>query len=179
MARKHAAKRLEPEARAWLEAAIAQDRYTLAELVDQLQARFGERLSKSAIHRYGREIAERAQAAMARVEATARVAREIVAASPDEADEQSAATIRLVQSALFDALLKVQEAEGEETAERIKLLSQAARAIADASRASIGQKRWQDEVRARIEALERDAAKTGRRLDAETLNAVKALYGQA
>lgn len=180
MGRKHAAKRLDPEARAWLEAAIAQDRYTLAELVAELQARFGETLSKSAVHRYGREIAERAQAAMARVEATARVAREIVAASPDDADEQSAATIRLVQSALFDALLKVQEAEGEgeETADRIKLLSQAARAIADASRASIGQKKWQDEVRQRLAALERDAQQTGRSLDAQTLQAIKeGLYG--
>lgn len=178
MGRKHAAKRLDPEARAWLEAAIAQDRYTLAELVAELQARFGETLSKSAVHRYGREISERAKAAMARVEATARVAREIVAASPDDADEQSAATIRLVQSALFDALLKVQEAEGEETADRIKLLSQAARAIADASRASIGQKKWQDEVRQRLAALERDAQQTGRSLDAQTLQAIKeGLYG--
>jgi hypothetical protein len=178
MARKYAAKRLDPQARAWLEAAIAQDRYTLAELVAELQARFGETLSKSAIHRYGREIAERAQAAMARVEATARVAREIVAASPDEADEQSAATIRLVQSALFDALLKVQEAEGEETAERIKLLSQAARAIADASRASIGQKKWAEEVKTKLDAIEREAGKAGRTLDAETLKAVReGLYG--
>jgi len=115
---------------------------------------------------------------MARVEATARVAREIVAANPDDADEQSAATIRLVQSSLFDALLKVQEAEGEETADRIKILSQAARAIADASRASIGQKRWQDEVRARMDALEREAQKTGRNISADDLAWIKErLYG--
>lgn len=52
------------------------------------------------------------------------------------------------------------------------------RAIAEASRASIGQKRWADEVRAKLEEVERVAQKAGRQLDAETLRLVKeGLYG--
>lgn len=86
--------------------------------------------------------------------------------------------IRIVQSSLFDALIKVREAEDVEPAEQVKLLSQAARAVAEASRASIAQKRWQDEVKAKIEAVEHAAQKSGRALDAATLAQIKeALYG--
>ena len=60
----------------------------------------------------------------------------------------------------------------------MKVLAAAARAIAEASRASIGQKRWADEVRAKLEEVERVAQKAGRQLDAETLRLVKeGLYG--
>ena len=178
MAAIHKAKRLAPEARAWLEAAIAQDRYTLAELVLALQEQFGETLSKSAMHRYRSDLQERTQAAMARVRATAEAARAMAEAAPDEADQQSAATIRILQSGLFEALLKIQEAEGADPAEQVKLLAAAARAAAEASRASIGQKRWASEVRAKLDALEAAQEKGSKRLDEATLKAVReALYG--
>ena len=172
------AKRLPKEAREWLESAIAQDRYTVAELVQALQERFGESLSKSAMHRYRSDLQERTQAAMARVQATAEAARAMAEAAPDEADQQSAATIRILQSGLFEALLKIQQAEGADPAEQVKLLSAAARAAAEASRASIGQKRWAGEVRAKLDALEAEQSKGSKRLDAETLARVReALYG--
>jgi hypothetical protein len=49
---------------------------------------------------------------------------------------------------------------------------------AEASRASIGQKRWAEEVRAKLDAVERAAAREGKTLDAATLEAIKrGLYG--
>lgn len=174
MARIHKARRLSAEARAWLEEAIAEDRYTLAELVTELQQRFGETLSVSAAHRYRQKI----DRTLAAIRASTEAARLIAEAAPDDADEHSAAVIRIVQSSLFDALIKVREAEDVEPAEQVKLLSQAARAVAEASRASIAQKRWQDEVKAKIEAVEHAAQKSGRALDAATLAQIKeALYG--
>ena len=60
----------------------------------------------------------------------------------------------------------------------MKILSQAARAIAEASRASIGQKKWADEVKQKLDALEAVSGKGDKRLDADTLKAVReALYG--
>jgi hypothetical protein len=83
-----------------------------------------------------------------------------------------------VQSALFDAMLAVREAEDADPAEQVKLLTHAARAVAEASRASIGQKRWAEEVRARLDAVEKSAARDGRTLDAATLAAIReGLYG--
>lgn len=132
-------------------------------------------ISPSAIHRYD----QRVQAVMLRIKASTEAARLIAQTAPDEADEHSAAVLRMVQSALFDAMSRVTEAAEEaDPAEQVKVLSKAARAIAEASRASIGQKRWQDEVRSKIEALEAQQGKDGKRLDAETLAKVKeALYG--
>lgn len=116
---------------------------------------------------------------MSRIKASTEAARMLAQAAPDEADEHSAAVLRMVQSALFDALTRVAEASEEaDPAAQVKVLSQAARAIAEASRASIGQKKWADEVRARLEEVERVASRAGKRLDAETLKLVKeGLYG--
>ena len=121
----------------------------------------------------------RLQAMMERVRASTEAARLIMQNFPDLADEHSAAAIRMVQSQLFDALIKIREAEANaDPAERIKLLSQAARAIAEASRASITQKRWQDEVKAKLDEIERSASRDGKTLDPETLRMVReALYG--
>jgi hypothetical protein len=44
--------------------------------------------------------------------------------------------------------------------------------------ASIGQKKWAEEVKTKLDAIEREAGKAGRTLDAETLKAVReGLYG--
>lgn len=134
----------------------------------------GYEISKSSLHRADQRI----QRVMAQIKASAEAARLLAQAAPDEADEHSAAVIRMVQSALFDAMLKVREAEDADPAEQVKLLSSAARAIAEASRASIGQKKWAEEVRAKIDEIERVASNAGKRLDAETLRAVReGLYG--
>jgi len=115
---------------------------------------------------------------MARIRASTEAARLIAQASPDESDEHSAAVLRMVQSSLFEAMTRVTEADDADPADQVKLLSAAARAIADASRASIGQKRWADEVRDRLDSVERVAAKAGKQLDAATLHAIReGLYG--
>lgn len=135
----------------------------------------GYEISKSSVHRYG----QRVRAVMLRIKASTEAARLIAQAAPDEADEHSAAVLRMVQSALFDALSRVTEAAEEaDPGEQVKVLAQAARAIAEASRASIGQKKWADEVRAKIDEIEREAALAGKALDAATLATIRrGLYG--
>ncbi|MEW5885542.1 MAG: phage protein Gp27 family protein [Pseudomonadota bacterium] len=134
----------------------------------------GYEISHAAVHRYD----QRMQVVMARIRASTEAARLIAQAAPDEADEHSAAVLRMVQSSLFEAMTRVTEAQDAEPADQVKILSQAARAIAEASRASIGQKRWADEVKTRLDEVERVASNAGKRLDAETLKAVReALYG--
>lgn len=142
-------------------------------LSDWLKAQ-GFEISHAAVHRYDQRI----QRTMSAIRASTEAARLIAQSLPDEEDAQSAAVIRMVQSALFDAMVRVREADDADPAEQVKLLSQAARAVADASRASIGQKRWQDEVRSKIDKAEHAAQQQGKRLDPDTLNAIReALYG--
>lgn len=163
-----------PAVRAWLEKVLIDGSHAGYVALSKLCEERGVSISHSAIHRHD----QRLQRTMAAVKASAEAARLIVTSEPDHADEHSAAVIRMVQSALFDAMLRVREAVDADPAEQVKLLSQAARAVAEASRASIAQKRWQDEVAAKLAQLEKAQGKAGKRLDADTLKAVReALYG--
>lgn len=165
---------LPPELRAQLERILADQTHGGYEALAQWLAEQGYNIGKSSIHRYD----QRLQAVMGRIRASTEAARLIAQASPDDADEHSAAVLRMVQSSLFEAMTRVTEAADADPAEQVKLLSHAARAISDASRASITQKRWAEEVRGKLDALEKEAGKGGRTLDAETLKAVRtALYG--
>jgi len=141
----------------------------------------GYEISKSAIHRHGQKVQQRIN----RIQASTEAAKLIAEAAPDQEDARSGAVIALVQSELFDAMLDLEQADDEDDpAARIKLLSQAARAIAEASRASVSQKRWSEEVRnkdaARLAQMEQ-AAKGGKSgLDAATLRRVREeIYGIA
>lgn len=166
---------LPPALKAELERLLADRAHGGYEALAAWLAEQGYTIGKSSLHRYD----QRVQAVMSRIKASTEAARLLAQAAPDEADEHSAAVLRMVQSALFDAMTRVAEAGEEADPEKqVKVLSAAARAIAEASRASIGQKRWADEVRVKLEEVERVAQKAGRRLDAETLRVVKeGLYG--
>lgn len=165
---------LPKDVRAWLDEALAEGNFCGYETLSAELKRRGYDISRSSVHRYG----QRLERKLAAIRASTEAARQIAAAAPDDSDLRSAAVISLVQSDLFDALLALQEAEHADPADRVKLLAAAARAVAEASRASIGQKRWADEVRERLDAVEKTARQAGRTLDAQTLAEIRrGLYG--
>ncbi|MBN2690561.1 MAG: DUF3486 family protein, partial [Burkholderiaceae bacterium] len=177
MPRRNKVQSLTPELRAEIERLLIQRGFSgYAELEQQILDAHGVEIGKSTLHRYGSKLERKLDAIRASTEA----ARLIADAAPDDADQRSAAVISLVQSNMFEALLNLQDAEGDDVdpGERVKLLGQAARAMAEASRASIGQKKWQSEVSAKLDALEAAQGQGKKRLDATTLKAVReALYG--
>jgi hypothetical protein len=166
---------LPPALKAELERLLADRAHGGYEALSTWLTEQGYTISKSSLHRYD----QRVQAVMNRIRASTEAARLLAQAAPDEADEHSAAVLRMVQSALFDAMARVTEAAEEADPERqVKVLAQAARAIAEASRASIGQKKWADEVRAKIDEIARAAQKSGKRIDKDTLKTItEGLYG--
>lgn len=163
------------EVRAWLERVLIDRTHPGYVALSRMLRERGCEISHAALHRYDQKL----QRVMERIRASAEAARMIAQAAPDEADEHSAAVLRMVQSSLFGALTDIAGAAEEADPERrVRVLASAARAIAEASRASIGQKRWAEEVRERLDAVEQSAKQAGRRLDPETLKAVReALYG--
>ncbi|PIQ25403.1 hypothetical protein COW20_15185 [bacterium (Candidatus Blackallbacteria) CG13_big_fil_rev_8_21_14_2_50_49_14] len=165
------------EVREWLEKALIDRGFSGYKELEALMKDKGFDISHAAIHRHGQKLERRLSAIKASTEA----ARMIAQSAPDDADHRSAAVISLVQTELFEALLNLQDAEDADPGERVKLLSGAARAISEASRASVSQKRWEDEVKSKLSALEAQAqeqTKGKKRLDPETLRAVReALYG--
>jgi len=120
----------------------------------------GFALSRSAIHRYGHKIERR----LAAIKVSTEAARLISEAAADDQDARSEALHALVQTELFDTILNLQEA-GEsdiDPKERVKLLSAAAKNIATLTRASVNLKRFQTEVRTRLEAATVDVEKIAR-----------------
>jgi len=85
--------------------------------------------------------------------------------------------IALVQTELFESIINLQEAgdEGLEPAERIGLLSGAAKNIATLARASVNQKKFRLEVQARAEAAAANVEKIAKKggLSAESVAALR------
>jgi leucyl aminopeptidase (aminopeptidase T) len=108
----------------------------------------GFEIGKSSVHRYGQGLERKLSAIKASTSAAAAIAD----AAPDDADLRSAAVISLIQTEVFDVLVTLQEADDADPAERLKLMSRAAKSIAELSRASVNQKKWQVEVRDKINA---------------------------
>lgn len=190
MGRKSTIDRMTPEAKAYIQAMLATGSQTLDELIADLQQRFpaeasaGELPSRSALHRYGAKLDRRLSAIRASTEA----ARLIQAHAGDDKDARSEALTAMVQTELFDAILLLQEADDPDAdpAERVTLLSKAAKNIATLTRSSINLKEFQAkaEERARKAMLEELRAKAedlgkGGEVDvAATLEQViKAAYG--
>lgn len=132
----------------------------------------GFAISKSAIHKYGQELERKLEAVRASTQAAAALAD----AAPDDADLRSAAVMSLVQTDIFNVLVRLQEA-GDETdpQERLKVLGRAAEGIATLSRASVAQKKWHAEVKAKVASAADVASKIARKggLSAESVAEIR------
>lgn len=190
MARKSSIDRLDPQIKAYIQAMLASGGVTLDELIADLQERFpvaskaGELPSRSAMGRYGQKLERR----LAAIRASTEAAKLIQAQAGDDKDARSEALTALVQSELFEAILLLQEADDPEAdqAERVTLLSKAAKNIATLTRSSINLKVFQAKVeedtrRKLLEqqraALEAMPAKGG--VTAETKAAIREALGIA
>jgi len=146
---------------------------------DGLSAWLSERgfeIGKTAIHTYGQNLKRK----LAAISASTEAARLIAEAAPDEEDRRSEAVMSLVQSDMFAMLVALQDAEDADPQERVKLLSSAARAIADLSRASIAQKKHASAVQAKLDALLTAAQHGENSLDIQTLQRIRReVYGLA
>lgn len=177
MGRKSSIDRMTPEVKAYIQAMLATGSQTLDELIGDLQQRFpaeasaGELPSRSALHRYGAKLDRRLSAIRASTEA----ARLIQAHAGDDKDARSEALTAMVQTELFDAILLLQEADDPEAdpAERVTLLSKAAKNIATLTRSSVNLKQFQVKVEAeaRKRALEEAAATAETTAKAQGLSA--------
>ena len=148
MARKSNIDALPPDLRQALDKLLLDSNFGVYEsIADYFQER-GYRLSKSSVHRYGQKLERRLAAIKASTEAA-----KLLADNVDDAENHlSGSVISLVQTELFETLLNLQEAESSvDPLERMELLSKAAKSIAEVSRASIANKKWQVEVRTKAE----------------------------
>lgn len=167
MGAKSSIDKLPSEIKAYIQAMLASGSMTLREMLDDLKSRYpaeAESLpSRTALHRYGQRLDRRLSAIRASTEA----AKLISSQAGDDKDARSEALTALVQTELFEAILNLQEADDPDldVAERVGMLSSAAKNIATLTRSSVNLKQFQakveadtrkrimDEQRAKLEAL--------------------------
>jgi len=154
----------------WLDQALVANSFSDYEaLADELKFR-GYTISKSSLHRYGQGFEER----LAALKMASEQAKAVVVAAPDEEGAVNEALMRLVQEHLFKLLMAT---DGEFD------LPKVARAVAELGKATVTQKRWQAEVRAKVASklAEMEAQAEGGRksgFDLETLRRVRQeIYG--
>jgi len=146
MAKRSAVTKLPTQVKAWLDRALVESGFADYKLLEEELKSRGFCISKSSLHRYGQEFEER----LALLRTASEQARAVVEAAPDTDGSVNEALIRLVQEKLLGVLVKV---EGE--AEKTLNMPSVARAIADLCRASVTNKRFQEEVRAQERARAR------------------------
>lgn len=159
MPRRSKVQALPAEVRAWLDRVLIEKNFAAYEQLEEELAQLGHSIGKSSIQRYGVNLSRKLAAIKASTDAAAAIA----AAAPDDADLRSAAVISMIQTEVFDVLVALQEAEEADPMKRAKLLSTVAKNVATLTRASVSQKKWELEVRAKLQAVADAAAKIGKR----------------
>lgn len=172
MASRSKVSRLPAEARAFIEAQLAEGRLSLGKLVDELQRRFPDELaegtlpSKTALLRWQKKMAPR----LAAIKATNDAAHLIAQRVGGSAEERTEALIAIVQGELYQAILALAGAEEVNPEARLQHLVAAARNIAQLSRTSI------DLKEARAAEGKEDGARANKVLPAVLKRVLEAAY---
>ncbi len=153
MGKKSTVETLPKEVKEWLDRALVESNFSGYRLLaEEMKAR-GYEISKSAIHRYGQDFEERLKT----LKMVTEQARAVVQAAPDEDGAVNDALVRLTQEKLFGVLMEIEV--DPETVDLAKL----ARAVAELGKASVMQKRWLSEVRAKAEAAAANVEKIAKK----------------
>lgn len=165
MARKSTLDKLPDVVKAYIQGKLAENKFTLDELIADLQQQFPEEAaagvlpSRSAVGRYGQKLERR----LAAIRASTEAAKIIRDQAGDKEDARSEALTAMIQSELFESIMNLQEVTDEEMppAERVGLLAEAAKNIATLTRSSVTLKKYQveSEERGRKLLLEEQKAR--------------------
>lgn len=173
MGRQSSVQTLPPEVRDWLDKALIAGNFSGYEALEAALAERGHAISKSAIHRYGQPLQQR----LAAIKASTEAARLITEGAGDDQDARSEAVIALIQTEMFEAIVNLQQAADEDTdpIERMGIMSKVAKNIASLTNASIAQKKFKAEVKARAQEVAEKAAKLAQKggLTAETVAEIR------
>jgi hypothetical protein len=150
---------LPADIRKYLDRTLIEGNFSGYEALEADLAARGFTIGKSSIHRYGANLERR----LAAIKASTEAAVMIMDAAPDDQDARSGAIVSLVQTELFDTIMKLQEAVDADPAARVKLLSAAAKNIATLTRASVGLKKWQVEMRDKAKSAADAVAKIAKK----------------
>ena len=173
MARESSIDQLSNDDKAWLDKRFMDQGFCGYEEIAAILQERGYNVSKSSVHRYGQKVEQK----LAAVQASTQAAMMIAEAAPDDSDMRSSAVLSLVQTELFNALVALQEADNEDAdpADRIMLMAKAGKGIAEIAKASVNQKKWESEVKERVQAAAKAVEKIVKKggMSKDTVDEVK------
>ncbi len=178
MARQTAIDQLSDEDRKWLDDQLLDNNFQgYAQLADELKQR-GYQISKSSVHRHGQKIERRLQAVQDSTQAAIYMAEKM----PDDAGALSNSVLNMMQTEFFNALVELQAIDdsnsegGIDPMGRMLALAKAGKGIAEISKASVNQKKWQLEVREKTQNVADEVEKLSKKggLSDETANLIRA-----
>lgn len=172
MARSSAIDDLNPEDKEWLNRRFMDQGFCGYEEIAKILADRGYNISKSSIHRYGQKLESKLEA----VQTSTKMAMAIAEAAPDDGDQRSSAVLSMMQTGIFNALIEIDEAETvEDPVKRLEMYAKAGKGIAEITKASVNQKKWQIEVREKVDAAVKAIEKIGKKggMSGEVINAIK------
>lgn len=172
MAQRAKIKQLPREIRDWLDQALAEKNFAgYKQLEAELSAR-GFAVSKSSIHRYGANLEQKLAAIKDSTEAALLISK----AAPDDAGEREAAVMSMLNTEIFNVLVNARQLNDEkDPARRMKLLSSLATSVSKLSRASIHQKKHEQEVRAKAQTAADKVARLAKKggLSVSTVDTIR------
>ncbi|MCR4529876.1 DUF3486 family protein [Acinetobacter venetianus] len=173
MARESSIDQLSTDDKVWLDKRFMDKGFCGYEEIATILQERGYNVSKSSVHRYGQKVEQK----LAAVQASTQAAMMIADAAPDDSDMRSSAVLSLVQTELFNALVALQEADNEDAdpADRIMLMAKAGKGIAEIAKASVNQKKWESEVKERVQAAAKAVEKIVKKggMSKDTVDEVK------
>lgn len=120
-----------------------------AELSEWLKVE-GYQISRSALHRYGQELATEYEAAMGDVRRATELARAYADADPDDAAALTGSIARMAQESLLRILLGLRQTENADPTDMARHMSSVSRALADLGRVTIQHSKHAADVRKAI-----------------------------
>jgi hypothetical protein len=126
------------------------------ELADWLKSK-GYQVSKSAVHRYGKDLQEDFERTMADVQKTQRMAQAFSEANPDQRGAMVGATARIAADTLLRITMALRQGE-EDPAQLARLMPGIAKSLGELGRLTISQEKWAQDLKDQAAQEARTAA---------------------
>ncbi|WAU72885.1 DUF3486 family protein [Acinetobacter sp. TR11] len=149
MGRESAIDQLNPEDKQWLDRRFMDCGFNGYEEIAAILAERGYNVGKSSVHRYGQKLEQK----LAAIQASTQAALLFKDAVKDDGEALNSAMLSMVQSEYFECFIALQQLnENTKPEERLTLLAKVSKGVAEISKASVNQKKWELEVRDKVEA---------------------------
>lgn len=172
MAKQSAIDKLKPEDKDWLDSRFRDQGFCGYEEIAQILQERGYDISKSSVHRYGKNFEQRLE----NVQASTEAAMMMQKLAPDDGGHLSGAVLSMIQSGFFDCLVALQEVNETVSPEkRLALLSKVSVGISKIADSSVNQKKWMVEAREKVEAAAKAVEKIVKKggMSKDTVDEVK------